>query len=256
MYLKNVINDPSFLELFLQSRDLPQNYGFRLDARVVEIPWALARLKTREGYLLDAGSSLNHEVILASSPLSNKKIAITTLGPEGECHWQRSISYIFGDLRNMDFRDNLFDIVVCISTIEHIGMDNSMYVKQGNIAKRSGSKDFLIAIRELSRVLKPGGVLYCTFPFGKYEDHGWFQQFDSSLAEELIKEFHPTYYRETVFKYDPDGWKISDRKSCAECEFFDVHNSKYFDPNSTLEYPPDYPAGERAVLCLELFKQP
>jgi hypothetical protein len=33
-----------------------------------------------------------------------------------------------------------------------------------------------------------------------------------------------------------------------------VHRSKYFDPESIIEYPPDYPAGERAVACLELFK--
>jgi hypothetical protein len=57
-----------------------------------------------------------------------------------------------------------------------------------------------------------------------------------------------------MFRYDPDGWRVSDRPSCADCQFFDVRTSKYFDRNSEIEYPSDYPAGERAVACLELRK--
>ncbi len=71
----------------------------------------------------------------------------------------------------------------------------------------------------------------------------------------LIEEFGPSQLNETIFRYDPNGWKLSDRASCARCQYFDVHTSKYFDPNSMIEYPPDYPAGERALACLELFKQ-
>jgi hypothetical protein len=108
----------------------------------------------------------------------------------------------------------------------------------------------------MRRVLKPGGVLYITFPFGKYENHGWFQQFDSPLMDRLIEGFSPTSFNETIFRYDPDGWKLSDRNSCAHLQYFDVHTSKYFDPKSSIEYPPDYPAAERAVACLELFKKP
>jgi hypothetical protein len=57
-----------------------------------------------------------------------------------------------------------------------------------------------------------------------------------------------------VYRYDPDGWKLSDRAACAQCQFFDVTTSKCFDPHSTSEYPTDYAAGERAVMCLELRK--
>ncbi len=83
---------------------------------------------------------------------------------------------------------------------------------------------------------------------------GWFQQFDSKLTDTLIEGFNPTKYSETIFKYTPDGWILSERESCKDCQFFDVHINKYFDPRSTIEYPPDYPAGERAVACLELIK--
>jgi SAM-dependent methyltransferase len=253
-YLSNVINDDAMLETFRQSSLLPDGYGFRLDARVVEIPWVLAHVARQPGRLLDAGSSLNHECVLRAPALANKNITIVTLAPEAQCHWRLGISYVFGDLRNIDFRDGCFDAIVCISTIEHVGMDNTMYAGTVDMAQPGDTKEFLLAVRELKRVLKPGGTLYITFPFGEYENHGWFQQFDSLLTDRLIEEFSPSRFNETIFRYHPDGWKLSDRASCQYCRYFDVHTSKYFDPNSTIEYPSDYPAGERAVGCLELFK--
>ena len=96
-----------------------------MDVRVVEIPWVLAHLNNQGGSsLLDAGSALNNEVVLSSTLLKNKKISILTLAPESQCYWNLGIAYIFGDLRNLDFRDNLFDSIICISTIEHVGMNN------------------------------------------------------------------------------------------------------------------------------------
>jgi SAM-dependent methyltransferase len=242
------------LEAFRRGDPLPSGYGFRLDARVVEIPWALARLEDGRGRLLDAGSSLNHEFVLKAPVLADKEIIIVSLRPESQCHWRLGISYLYGDLRDLDFRDGLFDTIVCISTIEHVGMDNTMYGGASDSLKRIGRGEFLQAVRELRRVLRQGGLLYMTFPFGQYEDHGWFQQFDSQLTDMLVEAFGPSRFSETMFRYDPDGWRVSDRASCADCRFFDVRTSKYFDRNSEIEYPPDYPAGERAVACLELCK--
>ena len=85
-------------------------------------------------------------------------------------------------------------------------------------------------------------------------NHGWFQQFDAALVDTLLSAFEPSRHHESIYQYHPDGWQLSNREACKECEFFDVHTSKYSDPNSTIEYPPDYPAGERAVACLELIK--
>jgi SAM-dependent methyltransferase len=253
-YLEEKLNDAKLLEIFLKANALPKNYGYRLDARIVEIPWVFAQLNIQHESLLDAGSSLNNEVAISAPVLANKKITIVTLAPESICFWRKGISYIFGDLRDLDFKDNAFDLIVCISTIEHIGMDNSMYTKAGNLNDRVNSNDFLVAIKELKRILKTGGALFCTFPFGKYENHGWFQQFDSQLTDTLIKCFNPVKHTETIFKYDPEGWIISNREDCSDCQFFDVQMSKYFDPKSTIEYPSDFPAGERAVTCLKLIK--
>jgi SAM-dependent methyltransferase len=253
-YLEKTLHDDSLMAAFRERKALPAGYGFRLDARVVEIPWALSYLQDTQRILLDAGSSLNHGVVVDAPALQNRQLTIFTLAPEKSCFWQKGISYMFGDLREMLFRDDAFDVVVCISTIEHIGMDNTQYAGDVTSAQKGGSTDFVQAVKELKRLLKPGGVLYITFPFGRYENHGWFQQFDARLTDQLIQAFNPARFSETIFHYKPDGWVLSDRETCAECQFFDVHTSKYFDPTSTIEYPPDYPAGERALACLELVK--
>ncbi|HSE30663.1 MAG TPA: methyltransferase domain-containing protein [Pyrinomonadaceae bacterium] len=252
--LQEAIADDSLRTTFINNLPLPAGYGFRLDARIVEIPWVLSLSHQLSGRFLDAGSALNYEFVLNSPALSEKKLTIVTLAPEGQAFWRLGVSYVFGDLRNLDFRDERFDAVACISTIEHVGMDNTMYAHDLDIARRSDPSEFLLALVELKRVLKPGGSLFVSFPFGKYENHGWFQQFDAELLDTLIERFAPARRNENIFRYYPDGWQRSTRGECKDCEFFDVHTSKYFDAQSTIEYPADYPAGERALACVELVK--
>ncbi|PWT93231.1 MAG: methylase [Blastocatellia bacterium] len=253
--LSEAIVNESLLNVLENGQSLPQGYAHRLDARLIEIPWVLARFrKLNSERFLDAGSAMNYDFVLTSPALENKRVTIITLAPEGSAFWQLGVSYVFGDLRDLDFRDNRFDAVACISTIEHIGMDNTMYADDVALARRSNPNEFVQAVEELRRVLKPTGSLYITFPYGKYENHGWFQQFDSELVDTLVDAFAPSRSSESIFQYHSDGWQLSDRKSAAQCEFFDVHESKYGNPKSTIEYPPDFPAGERALACLELIK--
>ncbi len=251
--LSEAVVDESLLDTLAEGRPLPSGYGYRLDARLIEIPWVLSRVRKTGDRFLDAGSAFNYDFVLTAPALKDKQTTIVTLAPEGQAFWQLGVSYVFGDLRDLDFRDERFDAVACISTIEHIGMDNTMYA-EGQVAQRSDPSEFLLAVKELKRVLKPGGALFISFPFGRYENHGWFQQFDSELVDTLIEAFAPSQQKESIFQYHPNGWQRSTRENCKDCEFFDVHTSKYNDPNSTIEYPPDYPAGERGLACLELVK--
>ena len=253
-YLGRVLHDSGLMQVFREGGELPLGHGYRLDARVVEIPWVLSKLCIGRTLLLDAGSSLNYEHVLRAPALTEKYLTILTLAPEPRCYWERGVSYVFGDLRETLFRDDYFDEVACISTIEHVGMDNSRYTGGADGAKRTDADQFVGAAKEMRRILKPGGSLFITFPFGRYEDHEWFQQFDAERLDHLIDAFGPGSLTEAIFQYQPDGWQLSSREACAGCEFFDVHTSKYFDRSSSVEYPADFAAGERAVACLELCK--
>src|SRR6476469_4384568 len=111
-----------------------QGYGYHdagLDERVVEYPWALHRLKERWVHgtpILDAGSALNHSPILAYCRSAElRPISIVTLHYEGHAEVSDDVRYEFSDLRRLPYRDEWFSSVVCLSTLEHVGMDNRMY---------------------------------------------------------------------------------------------------------------------------------
>ncbi len=55
-------------------------------------------------------------------------------------------------MRELPFDDQAFDLVLCVSTLEHVGADNSGY---GLDAEDDGASR-LTALRELRRVLAPG----------------------------------------------------------------------------------------------------
>src|SRR5581483_4544074 len=156
------------------AKQLPRGYGFRLDERIIEYPWFFSRLPPGHGRLLDAGSTLNFEFVLEQPALRDKKIDICTLAPEARCFWRKGVSYMYEDLRALPYRDELFDWIVCLSTIEHVGMNNALY-SGSHENEESRAHDYLRAVLELKRVLKFGGILYLSAPFGKAANLGWYQ---------------------------------------------------------------------------------
>ncbi|HZM02939.1 MAG TPA: class I SAM-dependent methyltransferase [Candidatus Saccharimonadales bacterium] len=225
--------------------DLAAGYGFRLDERIIEYPWLFSRLPKSPGLMLDAGSVLNFSYLLQHPALEAKKLHICTLAPEADCFWSKGVSYIFADLRKLPYRDCLFDWVVCLSTIEHVGMDNTMLYSEKS-QKESNPDDFVIAVRELRRVLKPGGTAYFSVPFGQQANLGWQQIFNQKKVEQLICAFEPCHRSFDYFYYHPLGWQRSNAPECATATVFDIHHAKGYDA--------DFAAAARAVCCLELKK--
>lgn len=225
---------------------LPPRYGWRLDERVVEYPWFMAKLPTGGGRLLDAGSTLNHPYILAIPKLKEKKIFISTLAPEYWAAWQWGISYVYEDLRESCFRDSCFDTVACLSTIEHVGLDNTMLYTGEESKHESNAGTYAAFLTEIHRVLKPGGILFLSMPFGLHVNHGWFQVFDGPMVDDLLRIFAPRAASETIYQYMPEGWTVSSREAAKDATYFDIHKTKTYDP--------DFAAASRAVVCLALTK--
>jgi SAM-dependent methyltransferase len=225
---------------------LPEGFGFRLDERIVEYSWLLSRLPQDVGKLLDAGSVLNFDFILKREQFNAKNIYIMTLAPEDNCFYDMGISYLYGDLRNTSFKDSYFDWVVSISTIEHIGMDNTMLYTEDKTKNESEHNAHLDAVREYKRILKPGARLYLSFPFGLRKDYGWFQVFDSDMLDHVISEFSPASLVENHYRYAPTGWKVSSREESKDATYFDIHTED--------DYGEDFAAASRAIVTLELTK--
>ncbi len=243
-FLGTVINSNA-LAAFSNGR-LPEKYGYRMDERVVEYPWFFSRLKDHESVILDAGSVLNFKDILLLEKLKNRRIYISTLFYEGRPDIKPSPSYIYEDLRDICFKEAFFDAICSLSTLEHIGFDNTMIYTPDTSKKENDKYAHLAAIKEFRRVLKNDGTLYLSMPFGKYKDHGWFQVFDTEMINGVIEAFHPSYLKKTFFRYHNDRWNFCAEKDCLDGYCFDIHKSK--------AYEPDFLAFSRCVVCLEMVK--
>ena len=226
--------------------NLPSSFGVALDERVVEYAWLFGCLRRDEigGRLLDAGSALNHSFLLSREPLKRADLTIMTLAPEKRCQWYDGYSYVFGDLRETFFRDGTFDVVVCISTIEHVGLDNTLLYTEDSSRAESDEKGFLRAIREFRRLLKPGAHCYITFPFGKYANLGWYQIFDGTMVQSIVDTFSPTNHSVEYFGYTESGWQRATQKQVEDAGAFDVHSGRGRGN--------DRAASSRAIACVRL----
>src|ERR1044072_9390774 len=200
-----------------------------------------------EGQVLDAGSTLNFEFLLDQPALRQKKIHICTLAPEPRCLWRRGVSYIYEDLRRLPYRDDLFDWIVCLSTIEHVGMDNALYTGDGQNREESRPNDYLVALAELKRVLKPGGTVYITAPFGKAANDRWFQVFDYEMMQRLIRNFNGYKAKKDYFQYLPEGWRKCAPGDAATATIFDIHSARGYDA--------DFAAAGPGVVCFGMKKR-
>src|ERR1700674_754561 len=132
-------------------KSLPAGFGVALDERVVEYPWLFCHLSAtakQKPRVLDAGSILNHDFILNRAPIKGGNLTIMTLAPEKYCQWYDGVSYVYGDLRETFFNNQTFDIVICISTIEHIGLDNTLLYTSDQQRAEHDEAGFLAAARE------------------------------------------------------------------------------------------------------------
>ncbi len=241
---KNTICSAIDIGLLSGGAELPSGHGSHIDERVVEYPWLFAQLPNNPGKVLDAGSALNHRFLVERAPLKNAHLTIMTLAPEKRCFWDRSISYVFGDLRKTLFADGVFDVVASISTIEHIGLDNTLLYTGDASKKESDALGFMPAVTEFKRILKLGGLCLITVPFGRRGVHGWYQVFDLDLVNKVVEAFQPSSYTIEFFGYGQNGWCRARSEEVAQAEFFDVHEGEAFGA--------DFAAGARAVACIRL----
>ena len=240
-FVTRVLEDPDTLARMRRRQELPAGYGVGLDERVVEFPWLFTR--DLAGTVLDAGSTLNHAHVLPRIVPRVDDLHIVTLAPEAEAHPDLGVSYVFADLRDLPLRDDTYDVVVSISTLEHVGMDTSHF---GGTTTRAADPEAETerAVAELRRVLKPSGVIYLTVPFGRRDDFGWLRVFDADALDGLVAAFAPSSVTTAFFRYDERGWQ----RSTAQ----DTSDVRYRDHFSEPEPGADRAVAARGVACLEL----
>jgi SAM-dependent methyltransferase len=243
-FVSRELDDSALLEGFRTSEALPRGFGIGFDERVVEFPWVASR--RLGGTVLDAGSSLNHLHVLRRLRQRMDDLHILTLAPEAESYPELGISYVYGDLRELPFRDGTYDRVVSISTLDHVGMDNERFgsdVASAEDPQREATR----AIEELRRVLRPGGDLYLTVPVGRGDRFDWVRSFTFEELDELVEAFGAKDTRESCFHHDGHrGWRRAERHEVA--------SATYRDHLSSGPVGPDRVAAAEAVACVHLVR--
>jgi SAM-dependent methyltransferase len=136
------------------------------DERVIEIPWVLSRL-VQYGRVLEVGYAYAEAPYLAALLRSGVDlVGVDLAGRDVE-----GMERLEADVRDLPLPDASVDQVLLVSTLEHVGADNSGY----GVAAEQAPSSRVDALRELGRVLRPGGRLLVTVPLGEPGDHGWFR---------------------------------------------------------------------------------
>ena len=171
------------------------------DERALEIPWCLARYDG-ERRVLDVGYAFAEPAYLAGLlALRVPELSGVDLA-EAAVPGLRSI---VADVRSLPVADGSFDLVFCISTLEHVGRDNEVYAVDAPPSQDGDEA----ALRELHRVLARGGRLLVSVPTGERDDQGWQLQ---RTPEDWVAVFERAgflVFEDELYLRDADGWRAT-----------------------------------------------
>jgi len=168
------------------------------DERAVEIPWVLARYDDEPrvldvGYAFAEGAYLRGLTALGAAELVGVDLA------EAEVPGLRPV---VADVRELPFENESFDVVFCISTLEHIGRDNDVYSVD---APRAADGDEA-ALRELRRV---ASRVLVSVPTGVHDDQGWQLQRTPDDWVALFERAGFLVYEDELYLRADDGWRTA-----------------------------------------------
>jgi SAM-dependent methyltransferase len=179
-----------------------------MSERVVEIPWVLSRYQ-RERRVLDIGPSyalplyLRHLRMLRIPDLHGVDLIEKPI---------KGMITTQADVRRMPYPDASFDLILCISTLEHIGCDNARY----GIEAPDDAEGDVKALAEMGRLLADDGRILISIPFGRHQDYSWFRQYDRDRWAALLRRTGLEAAEQAYFGYSASGWTRFDDPSELE----------------------------------------
>lgn len=217
---------------------LPSAFGKGLPERVVELVLARATY-TPGARVLDVGHSNImecHRRLLRSLSPPKHLIGIDIAAPtyDVSSYYERSI---IADITKTGLAAELFNRIWCISTLEHVGMDNAGYTRNFTLDLDLD----MVALQEMYRLLAFDGYLLITVPFGKFENHGWMKNYDLSSWHRLLDPLRKyADVSEHYFRYDQTvGWHQVVATQLATTGYYDNHNAGASGLAAVLIHKPD-----------------
>lgn len=170
------------------------------DERVIEIPWVLSRL-VPAGRVLEIGYAFAEPAYLAGL----LRAGVELVGADLATRDVDGMETVEADVRSLPFPDGSFEQALLVSTLEHVGADNTVY----GLEAESDGASRLGALRELRRVLRRDGRLLVTVPLGEPGDYGWFRQEDERGWLRLYARAGFFVEESETYELTPDGWRAS-----------------------------------------------
>jgi len=185
--------------------------------RRVEYPWAILNAQLDHPMkILDVGSGLSllpvylakkgHSVV----SLDNDKILMERVLPKLASFVGADVDYRIGDATKLDFDDNSFDRVFCISVLEHLEEE---VIDGKHVNYRKKNLD-VKAIEEMLRVLKPNGRLILTFDWDENPENLRSYTIDDicnrvlkKYSDFLVENKKPIIEWDTLRKEHIKAWK-------------------------------------------------
>jgi SAM-dependent methyltransferase len=179
--------------------------GEGLSERVIEIPWVIRELASAGGHLrvLDIGTAFAPDAYRWLLVRLDHTVEVVDLASAD----LPGIKSHVADVRSLPFASASFDVATCISTLEHIGLDNDHY------GIESGGDGDVQALRELGRVARK---VLVTVPAGCDANMGWQRQYSPATFRRTAEQAGLTVERLDVFAHEPgSGWTPAEEASVA-----------------------------------------
>jgi SAM-dependent methyltransferase len=178
------------------------------DERAIEIPWVLAR-SGGERRVLDVGTAFAEPAYVEGlQELGAEELVTVDLAEPAT---------VVADVRALPFDDGRFDVILCVSTLEHVGRDTAVYAVEAP-ADADGDA---AALRELRRVLAREGRLLVSVPTGVHDDQGWQLQREPLAWIDLFERSGFTVYEDELYVRGDDGWRTATLAEAASARYAD-----------------------------------
>ncbi|KPK99089.1 MAG: hypothetical protein AMJ95_00515 [Omnitrophica WOR_2 bacterium SM23_72] len=151
-----------------------------ISERIIEIPFAIKHLSS-----LPSGSQvLDLGCVESPTPLMEAALGLKVTGYDFReyPYIHPNIMFKQGDICHLPFADKIFDAVVCLSTIEHLGIgfyDDPKKVEEAD----------MVGMKEINRVLKDKGRLILSAPVGRKQMTGHQRIYDIASFQRLFQNF-------------------------------------------------------------------
>ena len=188
--------------------------------REVEVPFVLDNMPEPPARVLDVGCC-DSDLVLMFNELGFDATGIDVrVGPNyGDDKYGQMFDV--GDARELPYDDQSFDVVTCVSALEHFGFPENGYHSDTDQDETAQCK----AMGEMLRVLKVGGILILTLPYGQYDpEAGWDKWVKFYNPERVINLFEGAYATKPIemeavtIKFDirdENGWHTCTEEEAA-----------------------------------------